>query len=142
MGFLTRALVPRGVRRATHPVRTVRRAATPRPVKQARRALHPVSNAVYGVERSLNTKPRKPRKTTSRASQQRLVINAREVAAWYEAAYNRASKGTTISSVTCRQDPSNQWAVIATGVVTNSKGLTSRLSARIVINPDGSWQVA
>ena len=59
MGFLTRQLVPRPVRRATHPVRTVRRAATPRVVQQASRSLHPVDNAIYSVERSLVTKPRK-----------------------------------------------------------------------------------
>jgi hypothetical protein len=58
MGFLSRMFVPRGVRRAMHPVRTVKRAVTPKPVKQVRRALHPIDNAVYGVERSLNTKPR------------------------------------------------------------------------------------
>jgi hypothetical protein len=34
MGFLSRLLVPRGVRRATHPVRTVKRAATPKVVKR------------------------------------------------------------------------------------------------------------
>jgi hypothetical protein len=139
MGFLTRALVPRGVRRAAHPARTVRRAVTPRPVKQAQRALHPVSNIIYDMERSLNTKPR-TRKAPRQASQQQqqVVVNVADVAAWYEARYNRGS----ISSVTCRQDPANQCALIATGVVTNSKGLTSRLSARITINPDGSWQVA
>lgn len=56
MGFLSRALVPRGVRRATHPVRTVKRAATPKTVKQIQHAAHPIDNAIYGVERSLNTK--------------------------------------------------------------------------------------
>ena len=59
MGFLTRALVPRGVRRAAHPVRTAKSAATPRVVKQARSALNPIDSAVYGAERALNTKPRK-----------------------------------------------------------------------------------
>lgn len=56
MGFLSRLLVPRGVRRAMHPVRTVRRAVTPRTVKRARRALNPVSNSIYTVERAVNTK--------------------------------------------------------------------------------------
>jgi len=37
MGFLPRLLVPRGVRRAMHPVRTVKRAATPKVVKKAGR---------------------------------------------------------------------------------------------------------
>jgi len=58
MGFLTRMLVPRSVRRAVHPARTVRRAVTPKTVKKIGRAAHPLSNVVYGVERSLNTKPR------------------------------------------------------------------------------------
>lgn len=60
MGFLSRMFVPRGARRAMHPVRAAKRAATPKPIKQMRRAMHPVSNAVYSLERSLNTKPRKP----------------------------------------------------------------------------------
>ncbi len=58
MGFLSRLFIPRGVRRVMHPGRAVKRAVTPKAVKRARRAMHPVSNAVYGVERSLNTKPR------------------------------------------------------------------------------------
>jgi hypothetical protein len=64
MGFFTRMLVPRGVRRAVHPVRSVKRAVTPKVVKRARRALSPVDNAVYGVERKLNTKPRRRRATS------------------------------------------------------------------------------
>jgi hypothetical protein len=59
MGFLSRMLVPRGVRRAAHPVRGVKRAVTPKVVKRARRALSPVDNAVYSLERKLNTKPRR-----------------------------------------------------------------------------------
>jgi hypothetical protein len=41
-----------------HPGRAVKRAVTPKAVKRASRAMHPLSNAVYGVERSLNTKKR------------------------------------------------------------------------------------
>ena len=59
MGFLSRMFIPRGVRRAVHPGRAVKRAITPKPVKQLRRAVHPVDNAVYGFERSLNTKHRR-----------------------------------------------------------------------------------
>lgn len=55
MGFLSRLLIPRSVRRAMHPVRTVKRAATPKAVKKARRALHPVDNIVYGAERQVIT---------------------------------------------------------------------------------------
>jgi hypothetical protein len=58
MGFFSRLFIPRSVRRAVHPGRAVKRAVTPKAVKRARRAMHPVSNAVYGVERSLNTKKR------------------------------------------------------------------------------------
>lgn len=58
MGMLSRALVPRSVRRATHPVRTVKRAVTPKPIKQVQRALNPVSNLKYGIERSLTSAPR------------------------------------------------------------------------------------
>lgn len=59
MGLLSRVLVPRSVRRAAHPVRTVKRKATPKSVKRIRRAAHPVSNATYSVTRSLNSKPRR-----------------------------------------------------------------------------------
>ena len=59
MGFLSRLFIPRGVRRAAHPVRTARHAVTPKPIKRARRLLHPVDNAVYGLERSLTTKRRR-----------------------------------------------------------------------------------
>jgi hypothetical protein len=69
MGLLTRALVPRSVRRAAHPVRTAKSAATPRVVKQARNVMNPVDSAVYhGIERPLNTKPRK--RTTRTAQTQ------------------------------------------------------------------------
>jgi hypothetical protein len=61
VGFLTRLLVPRSVRRAVHPVRAVKRAATPKVVRQATRALHPIDNAVYGVERSVATSLRSGR---------------------------------------------------------------------------------
>ena len=55
MGFLTRLLVPRSVRRAAHPTRVVKSALTPKSVKSVRRSLHPVSAATYAVTRSLNT---------------------------------------------------------------------------------------
>ncbi len=58
MGFLSRLLVPRSVRRVMHPARTVKRAVTPKAVKRARRALHPVDNAVYSLEGALTTKRR------------------------------------------------------------------------------------
>jgi hypothetical protein len=79
MGFLTRALVPRGVRRAAHPVRTAKSAATPRVVKQARSALNPVDSAVYSAERALNTKPRKQAKPrTLRALDEPETTNSPE----------------------------------------------------------------
>jgi hypothetical protein len=79
VGFLTRRLVPRSVRRATHPVRTVRRAVTPKPIKRARRAMHPVSNAKYSVERNLFTKKRKrpARAAIPRAAAPRAASPAR-----------------------------------------------------------------
>jgi hypothetical protein len=55
VGFFSRLLVPRSVRRAMHPGRAVKRAITPKAVKKARRALHPVDNAVYSVQRSAAT---------------------------------------------------------------------------------------
>lgn len=80
MGFLTRAFVPRSVRRATHPVRAVKRAATPRTVKKVRRAMSPIDNAIYGVERKLMTKPRKragtPRSSSGSGSGQSAQLTA------------------------------------------------------------------
>lgn len=67
MGFWSRLLVPRGVRRAMHPVRTVKRAATPKVVKKARRAMHPVDNAIYGAERQVITSLRSGRRRKARA---------------------------------------------------------------------------
>ena len=60
VGFLSRLLIPRSIRRAAHPGRAVKRAVTPKAIKRASRAMHPLSNAVYGVERSVNTKSRSP----------------------------------------------------------------------------------
>ena len=58
MGFLSRLFVPRGVRWAMHPVRTVKRATTPKSNKRGGRADHPVGNAAYGLDRSLTTRRR------------------------------------------------------------------------------------
>jgi hypothetical protein len=55
MGFFSRLLVPRSVRRAMHPGRTVKRAVTPKAVKKVSRALHPVDNAIYSMQRSAAT---------------------------------------------------------------------------------------
>jgi hypothetical protein len=62
VGFFSRLLVPRSVRRAAHPGRAVKRAITPKPIKKARRALHPVDNAVYSMQRSVATSIRSERK--------------------------------------------------------------------------------
>jgi len=66
MGFLTRLLVPRSVRRAMHPGRAVKRAITPKAIKKARRAMHPIDNLQYSVERSIATSLRSGRKRRSR----------------------------------------------------------------------------
>ena len=55
MGFFSRLLVPRSVRRVMHPGRAVKRAVTPQAVKKASRALHPVDNAIYSMQRSAAT---------------------------------------------------------------------------------------
>jgi hypothetical protein len=55
MGFFSRLLIPRSVRRAAHPGRAVKRAVTPKVIKKASRALHPLDNAVYSVQRSAAT---------------------------------------------------------------------------------------
>jgi hypothetical protein len=80
VGFLSRLFVPRGIRRAMHPVRSVKRAVTPKAIKKARRAVHPLDNAAYAVTRSLNTKPR-PRRKTPAYNHGSCSINHRTLAA-------------------------------------------------------------
>lgn len=67
MGFLSRLLVPRSVRRTMHPVRAVKRASPPKIVKKTERAMHPVDSAIYSVERSAATSLRSGRKKRARA---------------------------------------------------------------------------
>lgn len=66
MGFFSRLLVPRSVRRAMHPGRAVKRAVTPKAVKKATRAMHPIDNAVYSAQRSVATSVRSGRKGKAR----------------------------------------------------------------------------
>jgi hypothetical protein len=84
MGFLSRLLVPRGVRRAAHPMRTVKRAATPRAVKRAQRLASPIDNAVYSLERSVSTVIRHPvptaRKKKGRAASQTTRVDTSWIA--------------------------------------------------------------
>jgi hypothetical protein len=67
MGFLSRLLIPRSVRRAVHPGRAVKRAITPKAIKRARRAMHPIDNLQYSAERSIATLLRSGRKRKGRA---------------------------------------------------------------------------
>nr|CAD47875.1 hypothetical protein [Paenarthrobacter nicotinovorans] len=61
MGFITRRLVPRKIRRAAHPVRTAKRAVyratVPRSVRRsvsaARKVAHPVRTAGYAAENAI-----------------------------------------------------------------------------------------
>jgi hypothetical protein len=69
MGFLTRLLFPRKVRRLAHPVRAVKRsvkkAVVPKPVRNTvwtvHKVAHPVDSAAYALERSLRAKSRAPK---------------------------------------------------------------------------------
>jgi hypothetical protein len=58
MGFLSRLFVPRGARKTMHPARAFKRVMTPKAVKRARRAAHPISNASYSITQAINTTPR------------------------------------------------------------------------------------
>ncbi|ABK02412.1 hypothetical protein Arth_1017 [Arthrobacter sp. FB24] len=57
MGFITRRIVPRKVRRLAHPVRAAKRAVVPKPVRRAlgttRNVTHPVSALGYSAERAV-----------------------------------------------------------------------------------------
>jgi hypothetical protein len=66
VGFFSRLFIPRSVRRAVHPGRAVKRAITPKPIKKARRAMHPIDNAVYSAQRSVATSIRSGRKRKAR----------------------------------------------------------------------------
>lgn len=72
MGFITRAIVPRSVRRAAHPVRAVRRAVTPNVVKSVSRSVsvirNPVSAGAYSMEKSVRKIFRKAGSTGSGGS--------------------------------------------------------------------------
>lgn len=82
MGFFSRLLVPRSVRRAVHPGRAVKRAVTPKAIKKASRALHPVDNAVYSLQRSAATSIRSGRKGKARVFRHgRCPINHRSAGA-------------------------------------------------------------
>ena len=68
MGLLWSLLAPRSMkraRRAAHPVRNVRRAVTPRPVRRVRyrawQARHPLQAAAEGVVRSARRRRRRRR---------------------------------------------------------------------------------
>ena len=66
VGFFSRLFIPRSVRRAVHPGRAVKRAVTPKVVKKASRAMHPIDNAAYSVQRSVATTIRSDRKRKAR----------------------------------------------------------------------------
>ena len=106
MGFLSRRLIPRTVRRATHPVRTVKRAVTPKPVKQVRRALHPIDNAVYGVTLSIGTKSSKRRKSGGKGNPivallvLIFVVWVLVLELWHAAGFDNVAPTTTTTTTT------------------------------------------
>lgn len=82
VGFFSRLLVPRSVRRAMHPGRAVKRAVTPKAIKKASRALHPLDNAVYSLQRSAATSIRSGRRAKTRVFRHgRCPINHRSAEA-------------------------------------------------------------
>jgi hypothetical protein len=48
-----RRATPRSVRRAMHPVRTAKRAVTPRPLRQVSRAVYTITNPLGAAENKL-----------------------------------------------------------------------------------------
>jgi hypothetical protein len=104
-----RRTVPRSVRRAAHPVRTVKRAVTPRPVRQVSRAIHTVTNPLGAAENMLinsvtssrsrgrrtttGSRGRTARPTTSRAASASHAVSATDVrAAEGAAAHNHLAE--------------------------------------------------
>jgi len=94
VGFFSRLLVPRSVRRAAHPVRTVKRAATPKTVKKVQRSMHPIDNTIYSMERTVSTAIRSGGRSTSNgpARAQPGTWPGRFTDAWFKANVRRISK--------------------------------------------------
>lgn len=64
MGVLKRLLIPRKVRRAAHPVRTARRAVTPKPIKKIKRSVYVATNpvgALHGAAENAAVKALRPK---------------------------------------------------------------------------------
>lgn len=102
MGFISRAIIPRSVRRAAHPVRAIKRELTPRPIKQARRVLHPIDNAIYGVTRKINTRHRS---TSNSQSFEHSGCNIRHRSV---NAFNNCKNGTSNENVPRTQNRVDQ----------------------------------
>jgi hypothetical protein len=85
MGVLTRLLVPRSVRRAAHPVRTARRAVTPKPIKKIKRSVYVATNPLGALEGAaenavvgaLRSKPHRSKKTRTSSSTSRRTQPSR-----------------------------------------------------------------
>jgi hypothetical protein len=143
MGMLSRALVPRGVRRAAHPVRTAKSAVTPRVVKQARNVLNPIDSArYYGVERPLNTKPRKRRKGShAAASDTQMGFEPGKVARWVEEVLSGAGHGV-LSDAVCEPNPDDAWKMIVTGFWRSLDGSeTAWVAVEVQCYSDGRCEI-
>jgi len=90
------------VRRAVHPVRAIKRELTPRSIKNARRALNPIDNALYGLERRIFTKPRRGSSSGSPA----YFHDGCDVAHRTPVAAQRCRKGSDQDAVSYAEEPS------------------------------------
>ena len=104
VGFLSRLIIPRSVRRAVHPVRAIKRELTPRPIKNARRALSPIDNALYGIERSIFTKSGRG----SSSNSEKYFHEGCDVAHRTQEAAQRCRKGSNQQFVSNVEEP-NQF---------------------------------
>jgi hypothetical protein len=72
MGFITRRIVPRKVRRLAHPVRASKRAVVPKPVRRAlgtaQKVAHPVRTLGYSAEKAVFGPHSKTRRARTPAS--------------------------------------------------------------------------
>lgn len=103
MGLLWRLFAPkplktarRTVRKATHPVGTIKSAVTPKPIKKAKRAvrtvIHPIEAAEFAVENQIVHALKSGGGTRSKATARGDAVPARFTQEWIERALPRLTK--------------------------------------------------
>jgi hypothetical protein len=128
MGVLKRLLIPRSVRRAAHPVRTVRRAVTPKPIKKLKRSVYVATNPLGALEgaaenaavRALRPKKSRAKSRSSAASgaSRQSASKTRDVGKSEKRTTCRAtSTGTAVTKEAAPQAAYGWLAILSTGII-------------------------